>query len=80
MKSLIGILASALLLAAAPVATPALAQAAGEKGPARIVWAAHKGRTPYTGVNKPVYAYRRHPEGASGQAELGPAGDADPRL
>src|SRR5581483_7292693 len=26
------------------------------------------------------HAHRRHPEGAPGQAELGPAGDADPRL
>src|ERR1700733_6118945 len=33
--------------------TGALAQPAGEKGPERTVWAAHKD-TPYTGVNKPV--------------------------
>src|ERR1700744_1197128 len=49
MKSLKGILASALLLSAAPV----LAQPGGEKGPERTVWAAHKD-TPYAGVNKPV--------------------------
>lgn len=33
--------------------TGALAQAGGDGGPPRIVWAAHKD-TPYTGVNKPV--------------------------
>src|SRR3954453_18495925 len=51
MKSLRGILTSALLLSV--VAMPALAQPAGEKGPERTVWAAHKD-TPYAGVNKPV--------------------------
>jgi hypothetical protein len=43
--------------------TPVLAQApnwwsqaGGEKGPARIVWAAHKNpETPYTGPNKPIW-------------------------
>ena len=50
MKSLRGVLASALLLS---VAAPALAQPGGDGGPPRIVWAAHKD-TPYTGVNKPV--------------------------
>ena len=34
-------------------ATPVLAQAGGERGPARVVWAAHKD-TPYNGPNKPV--------------------------
>ena len=51
MKSLRGILTSALLLSVA--AMPVLAQPAGEKGPERMVWAAHKD-TPYAGVNKPV--------------------------
>ena len=52
MKSLTwGILG--LALAATPGLMPAWAQPAGENGPARIVWAAHKD-TPYTGVNKPV--------------------------
>ena len=50
MKSLTsGLVALGLVLAA----SPAFAQAGGEKGPERIVWAAHKD-TPYTGVNKPV--------------------------
>ena len=48
MKSLtFGLLGLALATGAA------FAQAGGENGPARIVWAAHKD-TPYTGVNKPV--------------------------
>lgn len=34
-------------------ATPALAQAGGEKGPERIVWAAQRD-TPYSGPNRPV--------------------------
>ena len=41
------------LVGLALAAGPAFAQAAGENGPARIVWAAHKD-TPYSGVNKPV--------------------------
>ena len=37
-------------------ATAALAQAAGENGPPRIVWAAHKvPETPYRGPNKPIW-------------------------
>ena len=50
MKSLtMGLLGSVL------AASPALAQAGGEKGPERIVWAAQKvPETPYDGPNKPV--------------------------
>jgi mannose-6-phosphate isomerase-like protein (cupin superfamily) len=57
MKSLRGILTSVLLLSAAGGAsTPVLGQAAGENGPARIVWAAHKvPETPYNGVNRPIW-------------------------
>ncbi|HTC84729.1 MAG TPA: cupin domain-containing protein [Rhizomicrobium sp.] len=44
------------LLGLALAAGPAFAQAGGEKGPERIVWAAHKvPESPYTGPNKPVW-------------------------
>ena len=44
------------LLGLSPLAAgPAMAQAGGDNGPSRIVWAAQKvPETPYTGVNKPV--------------------------
>jgi mannose-6-phosphate isomerase-like protein (cupin superfamily) len=53
MKSLTsGLVALGLVLAA----SPAFAQAGGEKGPERVVWAAHKvPESPYTGPNKPVW-------------------------
>ena len=42
-------------MAIALAATPVFAQAGGEKGPERIVWAAQKvPESPYTGPNKPV--------------------------
>lgn len=48
-----GMCLSGLCLAGA--GGPALAQAGGDGGPSRIVWAAQKvPETPYTGVNKPV--------------------------
>jgi mannose-6-phosphate isomerase-like protein (cupin superfamily) len=52
-----GSLASGLLgLSLALGATQALAQAAGENGPERIVWAAHKvPDSPYTGPNSPIW-------------------------
>src|SRR5476651_584858 len=44
------------LLGMVLAATPALAQAAGEKGPERIVWAAHKvPDSPYTKPNRPIW-------------------------
>jgi mannose-6-phosphate isomerase-like protein (cupin superfamily) len=43
-------------LGLALAAVPAVAQYAGEKGPERIVWAAHKvPETPYKGVNRPIW-------------------------
>jgi mannose-6-phosphate isomerase-like protein (cupin superfamily) len=53
MKSLTsGLLALGMVLAA----TPVFAQAAGENGPPRIVWAAHKlQETPYRPPNKPIW-------------------------
>ncbi len=48
-------MALAATAVALPGATPAWAQAGGEKGPERIVWAAQKvPESPYTGPNKPV--------------------------
>ena len=70
------------LRGACAVARPApWRRPAGEKGPERIVWAAHKmPDTPYTGVNKPVTHIADILKAHQGKAELGPAGDADPRL
>jgi mannose-6-phosphate isomerase-like protein (cupin superfamily) len=52
-----GSLMSGLLgLSLALGATQALAQASGENGPERIVWAAHKAPdSPYTGPNRPIW-------------------------
>jgi hypothetical protein len=57
MRSLTSALAVlGLTLAASPVATSAWAQAAGEKGPERIVWAAHKTPdSPYAKPNRPIW-------------------------
>jgi mannose-6-phosphate isomerase-like protein (cupin superfamily) len=49
-----GLVALSLALAAAP--GPVLAQAGGEKGPARTVWAAHQvPDSPYTKPNRPIW-------------------------
>jgi mannose-6-phosphate isomerase-like protein (cupin superfamily) len=55
MKAAGALVAMGMILAATSAATPASAQAGGEKGPERIVWAAQKvPESPYTGPNKAV--------------------------
>jgi mannose-6-phosphate isomerase-like protein (cupin superfamily) len=50
------LLAGLVALSLALASTPVLAQAAGEKGPARIVWAAHQApESPYTVPNRPIW-------------------------